>query len=517
MKGLIFEGAAPVRQPTPNRSDVVCFIGYAHIKDGDPPQELQDWLEREGWWSTPVTTGIQAGGKSLYDLPLPIHNWEQFDHLFQWTRRFFDPSQAEGATYLGAAVRSFFAQGGRKCFVISMGEPVDYFADRDVRDGCLLKLVPEYSGQRGRRSQWHGLHHLFGLPEVSFVSLPDLAELASASAAPELTSVPISPSEPQFLECSQPPQRQEQSQLTHLDAPRCSDVEYGIWGSVLHRACRWLSDFRREVQLLASLPLPRMGSKAAKRPLAFMHEQGWLSFTLQSPESLATAFLQLSYPWLGQGYSGDLPAGLEPPEGVLAGMLARNCLTRGGFRSAAGLDVHNLVDMRPRLSAADQLGINPGALSQASPQSPLIDRVSLFGWAPAGPRLLSDVTTSNDSSYRQGCINRTIALVMRAAQIIGQDVVFQASGERLWTQIEKRLGDVLAAMQKLGALAGQRPQEAFQVRCDRSTMTQQDMDSGRVVVLVDIRPAASIETMRIHLSLSDSGRVSLTALGQEAA
>ena len=517
MKGLIFEADTPLTQPAPHRTDVVCFIGYAQVKDGDPPQELRAWLEREGWWSSPMTTGIQAGGESLYDLPLPIHNFEQFDQLFQWNRRFFDPSQAVGGTYLGAAVRSFFAQGGRKCFVISMGEPVALSAGRDVRDGLLLKLVPEYSGQKGQRSQWHGLHHLFGLPEVSFVSLPDLAELASVHAHPELTSEPISPFEPQFLECSQPALKQKQSQVIHLDAPRCSDVEYGIWGSVLHRASRWLSDFRREVQLLASLPLPRMGSGAERDPLAFMHAQGWLSFTLQSPESMATAFVQLSYPWLVQGYAGDLPAGLEPPEGVLAGLLARNCLTRGAFRSVAGLSVYNLVDMRPHLSAAAQLGINPRAPLEASPQAPLMDRVSLFGMRPEGPGLLSDVTTSNDSSYRQGCINRTIALVMRAAQTIGQDVVFQASGERLWTQIEKWLTDVLGAMQRVGALAGQRPQEAFQVRCDRSTMTQQDVDSGRVVVLVDIRPAASIESMRIHLTWGHSGRVSMTALGQEAA
>jgi phage tail sheath protein FI len=146
-----------------------------------------------------------------------------------------------------------------------------------------------------------------------------------------------------------------------------------------------------------------------------------------------------------------------------------------------------------------------------------MDRVSLFGATPEGIRLLSDVTTSNDSHFRQASINRTIALVMRTARTIGQEFVFEHSGERLWQQVEDRFTDVLGAMQAAGALAGQRPEDGFQVRCDRSTMAQQDIDSGRVIVLVEIRPAASIETMRIQLTVGHGGRVSLSALGMEAA
>jgi phage tail sheath protein FI len=72
-------------------------------------------------------------------------------------------------------------------------------------------------------------------------------------------------------------------------------------------------------------------------------------------------------------------------------------------------------------------------------------------------------------------------------------------------------------MQRVGALAGTRPGEAFQVRCDRSTMTQQDIDNGRVIAQVMIRPVASIETMRIQLAFGGGGHVSLSPLGLEAA
>ena len=94
----------------------------------DTPAALVDWLRNEGWWPK------GPAGTSLYDLPLPVHNWEEFDRLFEWNRRSYGDMATIGATYLGAAVRSFFAQGGRKCFIISLGEPAALQADRVTED-----------------------------------------------------------------------------------------------------------------------------------------------------------------------------------------------------------------------------------------------------------------------------------------------------------------------------------------------------------------------------------------------
>jgi hypothetical protein len=517
MKGLIFEAAASRSEAAPTRTDVACFIGYAGVRDLEVPQRLRAWLQHQGWWSSRSSPGIHPGAESLFDLPVPIDNWEQFDRLFAWDRRNYGSGATTGATYLGAAVRSFFAQGGRRCFVISLGAPVDLSDGQDARSARIQELVPKGVKDRWDRSGWHGLHHLFGLPEVSLVAMPDLAELASVYREDLPPPLEVEGPEPQFVECSQPVAMGEESRVVRLAPPRCTDTEYGRWAAAVRRAAKWLSDARRDVQLLAALPLPHGESRAARDLLGFMHGQGWLTGTLNATGSLATAFLQLSYPWLRLRYADDLPTNLEPPEGVMAGLLARNALTRGTFRSATALEIHDVMDMTPDLSRAEQQGTNPAAPPQASPQAPLMDRVSLFGATPEGIRLLSDVTTSNDSHSRQASINRTIALVMRTARTIGQEFVFEHSGERLWQQVEDRFTDVLGAMQAAGALAGQRPEDGFQVRCDRSTMAQQDIDSGRVIVLVEIRPAASIETMRIQLTVGHGGRVSLSALGMEAA
>ncbi|MBV5316385.1 MAG: hypothetical protein JZU50_01115 [Desulfobulbaceae bacterium] len=495
---------------------------------------MRQSLQHEGWWSTANSTGSQPGAHSLYDVPITIASWERFDQLFAWEQRPYGERQTMGATYLGAAVRSFFAQGGRKCYVISCGEPVALDADYAAREAMLLQLVPDDTGQRSDRSQWHGLHHLFGLPGASMVALPDLAELAGVYREATATPIEVPPPLPEFLECSQPTAViREEKEVLYLAAPTCTDTEYDRWRTVIHRAARFLADHRRDMQLLAALPMPQRESTAASGLLAFMHQRGWLSGALSAQScpaisaglsdadqeacSIASAFVQLGYPWLQAGYAGDLPANLEPPEGVMAGLLARNALTRGTFCSATPLALHDLVTVAPQLRQSQQFGLNPKAPLRASPQAPLIDRVSLLGPTPEGFRLLSDVTTHNHSNYRQANISRTIGLVMRVARSIGEEYVFESSGERLWGQLRARLEDVLEAMQRVGALAGTGSEEAFAVRCDRSTMTRQDIDQGRVIVEVLIRPAASIETMRIQLAFGDGGHVALSSLGMEAA
>jgi len=534
MKGLIFETLTPRADAASNRTDLVCFIGFAKVRAVEVPEDLRQSLQHEGWWPTAASAGSQPGTNSLYDVPITIASWERFDQLFAWEQRpyGYGESRTVGATYLGAAVRSFFAQGGRKCYVVSCGEPVAFNAGRAARDAMLLQLVPEYTGQRARRGEWHGLHHLFGLPGASLVALPDLADLAGVYREATATAITVPPPLPKFVECSQPETAvREENRVVHLAAPSCTDAEYDLWRATIHRAALFVAEHRRDMQLLAGLPLPQRESAAAPGLLAFMHQRGWLSGALSAQScpamnaglsdaakeacSLASAFLQLGYPWVQAGYAGDLPANLEPPEGVIAGLLARNALTRGTFCSATALAIHDLVNVAPPLRQSQQFGINAKAPLRASPQAPLIDRVSLVGPTPEGFRLLSDVTTHNNSNYRQASISRTIGLVMRAARGIGEEYVFESSGERLWAQLQARMEDVLAAMQRVGALAGTRPDEAFQVRCDRSIMAQQDIDNGRVIVQVLIRPAASIETMRIQLAFGDGGHVSLSSLGME--
>ena len=90
-------------------------------------------------------------------------------------------------------------------------------------------------------------------------------------------------------------------------------------------------------------------------------------------------------------------------------------------------------------------------------------------------------------------IEAEIRLVL-AAHVGEQDA------EPLWALVRERVDEILFAYWQDGRLAGDSPDEAYFVRCDRSTMTQSDIDVGRLVVLAGFAPLrpAEFEILRIE-------------------
>jgi len=94
----------------------------------------------------------------------------------------------------------------------------------------------------------------------------------------------------------------------------------------------------------------------------------------------ASAFVQLAWPWLRSAAGTDLPEGLEPPEGVLAGLLASNATRRGCFRSVAGdfslPYLRDLFDAEPPLS----WGLGEGGAVQRLARQVCVFTPGPLGW-----------------------------------------------------------------------------------------------------------------------------------------
>jgi phage tail sheath protein FI len=71
--------------------------------------------------------------------------------------------------------------------------------------------------------------------------------------------------------------------------------------------------------------------------------------------------------------------------------------------------------------------------------------------------------------------------------------------EGVWQAADRAVEEFLLAEWHRGTLAGERPQEAYFVRCDRSTMTQEDIDRGRLVVLVGVAPLRASEFVLLQI------------------
>ena len=179
MSGLIFRDAQPANNVTPNRADVVCFIGFVGRRASAVPDAVKTWLQAQGWrpFGPPVDDA-----DTLLDVPVPIESFEAFDQLYAWETRPPQPHAFPFTTWLGAAVRSFFRQGGARCFVVRVDDPGAYAMPANngtLSADQLARLGQLFPGRSGGAvpspsdpTTWKGLGVLLGLSEAAFVCFP---------------------------------------------------------------------------------------------------------------------------------------------------------------------------------------------------------------------------------------------------------------------------------------------------------------------------------------------------------
>ena len=86
-----------------------------------------------------------------------------------------------------------------------------------------------------------------------------------------------------------------------------------------------------------------------------------------------------------------------------------------------------------------------------------------------------------------------IAYLERSIERGTQWVVFEPNGLQLWANVRRTIEDFLLNEWEAGALLGNKPEQAYFVRCDRTTITQNDLNNGRLVCLVGVAPLKPTE------------------------
>ena len=108
-------------------------------------------------------------------------------------------------------------------------------------------------------------------------------------------------------------------------------------------------------------------------------------------------------------------------------------------------------------------------------------------------------TLSSDPEWKYVSLRRYFAYLEHSIDRGTQWTGFEPNGEELWATLRTVLSDFLLAEFRRGALAGRTPEEAFFVRCDRSTMTQDDLDDGRLACLIGVAPQRPSEFVIIRI------------------
>ncbi len=382
------------------------------------------------------------------------------------------------------AVRQFFAGGGTTAVIVAMGRPTAYSINRSERLAYLHRLLLREPLKDASTSEdlrdalaranpiaplepgdWHGIEHLLATEDVTFLCLPDLPELV-APRPEKLADLPILPRPREaFTECLPGDSDAGSEQSARLRAPELDSIGRIVWQDALGHVVARVSAEMRDKIVLAALPRNLPG---AATPIL--------------PDS---AFLQVAEGWVRSRVSLDAPEGLLAPDAPLAAQLALSARRQGTYLSAANRPVASLRDVEPR------------AVSGLS--------TCRFYSDIRGILLNKDLTTSSDPSWADAPVSRLTALLLRECRALGNRLTFEPSGPNLWANTRTALRGLLRTVYRSGALAGRGEGTSFDVVCDHSTMTQQDIDEGRLIAELSFLPARPVARITVRLPITQGG------------
>ncbi len=550
MPGIEFTTPPGESSALSSRADVAMFTGLVARRDGPPSPELRERLQDNGWTEEGVFKWPEGRLDALLGIPVPVYSWAEFDALYDWQSRPVEPGSAKTVPCpLGLAVRQFFRQGGAKAYIVRTGDPLplaeperdeaDFLAERlaaisrtGVSDGDdHIPILPGFDG-RGNPADpldpptWLGAAAIFAVPDAAMLLMPDLIDLCAG--APEVAPPIEQPlgMEENFRPCAPPaPTLEPEERIARPEyrAPRLDADGFRRWSSAMAYAVNLLSRpkgpaHRRDVILIGAMPLPsaKLAPENAgpHRPLELLADgdlgkriDGGAPAAILDEHVLGSRHVQLGYPWLSTPEGRNLPEGLQSPDGALAGMVARKSLSAGAFRSAAGQVFHGSVGLFPKLSGSEIAGGDPAIASDPAARKRwdwMGERLCLLGPKNGEIRLISDATLAHELSWRIGGISRLMGIILRASRYLGDDLMFEPSGPGLWNRLRISMEMLLDKLWGLGAFSGASRSEAFTVRCDRGTMTQSDIDAGRVICEIGFAPAFPVDRIIVSLALLDA-------------
>jgi phage tail sheath protein FI len=184
-------------------------------------------------------------------------------------------------------------------------------------------------------------------------------------------------------------------------------------------------------------------------------------------------YAALYHPWVV--VQNPLQSGQEialPPSGFICGIYARNDAERGVHKAPANEVVRNVLRFESDINFAEQGSLNPLGVN------------CLRFFPGRSYRVWGARTVSSDPEWKYVNVRRYFNYLESSIDRGTQWVVFEPNGETLWKNVRETVSGFLYNEWRSGALLGSTPKEAYFVRCDRSTMTQNDFDNGRLICLI---------------------------------
>jgi len=192
-------------------------------------------------------------------------------------------------------------------------------------------------------------------------------------------------------------------------------------------------------------------------------------------------YVAFYYPWLNVVDPTTNITTLIPPGGHIAGIYARSDTNENVAKDPANEQILGITSL--------QLPINNQLQAQLNP----IGVNCLRYFKGQGNLVWGGRTTSSDPDWKYISVRRLFIYVEKSIQQGTQWVVFEPNDEPTWARVRRSVSDFLTGLWMQNMLQGATKDQAYFVRCDNTTMTQADIDNGRLIVVVGIAPVKPAE------------------------
>ena len=181
------------------------------------------------------------------------------------------------------------------------------------------------------------------------------------------------------------------------------------------------------------------------------------------------------------------------PGGAVAGVMARTDSARGVWKAPAGIEaaLNGVIDFSVRLTDPENGELNPLGVNCLR----TFDGVGRVVW---GARTLRGADRLADQ-WKYLPVRRLALYIEESLYRGTQWVVFEPNDEPLWAQIRLNVGAFMNTLFRQGAFQGTSPRQAYLVKCDSETTTQDDINRGVVNILVGFAPLKPAEFVVIKI------------------
>lgn len=197
--------------------------------------------------------------------------------------------------------------------------------------------------------------------------------------------------------------------------------------------------------------------------------------------SVNSEYAAYYHPWLVVANPDTGVQLLVPPCGHIAGIYARSDTNVGVQKDPANEVINGIVQLQLQINNQQQAILNPKGVN------------CLRYFKGAGNLVWGGRTTSNDPDWQYINVRRIFIFTETSIQRGTQWVVFDINADPTWRRVVRSVSDFLTSLWRDGVLQGATKQEAFFVRCDNTTMTQADIDNGRLICVIGIAPVKPAE------------------------